>query len=76
MLRSGLHRLIDQGYISVERVERKILVSRRISEEFENGQDYHKLEGQVAALPSDPACLPSREKLEYEAGTVSGRLCD
>ena len=69
-LRSDLHTLFDKGYISVEPAERRILVSRRIHKEFENGHDYYKLDGRTLAPPADPAWFPSRENLEYHRKAV------
>ena len=43
LLRSDLHRLFDQGYITVGADDRKVNVSSRIREEFENGRDYYQL---------------------------------
>lgn len=49
LLRSDLHRLFDSGYVTVT-PERKIEVSRRIREEFENGRDYYRYHGQPLAI--------------------------
>ena len=38
-MRSDLHRLFDEGYITIDPLDRKILVSGRIREEFENGKN-------------------------------------
>jgi putative restriction endonuclease len=40
LLRSDLHTLFDQGYMTVDADELKVVVSGRIREEFENGRDY------------------------------------
>ena len=45
LLRSDLHRLFDAGYVTVT-PERRIEVSRRIKEEFENGRDYYRFHGE------------------------------
>jgi predicted restriction endonuclease len=45
LMRSDLHRLFDVGYITIDRLNRKILVSGRIREEFENGKKYYRLHG-------------------------------
>ncbi len=55
LLRSDLHRLFDAGYVTVT-PERRIEVSRRIKEEFENGRDYYRFHG---------------EKLRVEPGKAS-----
>lgn len=47
LLRSDLHHLFDQGYLTLvaDRGELRVEVSRRIREEFENGRDYYALHG-------------------------------
>ena len=44
LLRSDLHNLLDEGYLTIDPQDRRIVVRRRIKEEFENGKDYYKLE--------------------------------
>jgi len=39
------HTLFDRGTSPVDPADRRIVVSGRIREEFENGQDYYKLHG-------------------------------
>lgn len=67
LLRSDLHRLFDEGYLTVDPSKRKVLVSKRIREEFENGREYYKLEGQVIREPIVRWARPSPENLEYHA---------
>jgi putative restriction endonuclease len=45
-------------------------VSKRIREEFENGKDYYKLQGQVFREPDEAWAKPSLENLEYHAHNV------
>jgi putative restriction endonuclease len=45
-------------------------VSKRIREEFENGKDYYKLQGQVLREPTEAWAKPSLENLEYHAHNV------
>ncbi len=65
LLRSDLHRLFDLGYMTVDPDERRLLVSRRIREEFENGREYYALHGRELATPADSSALPSRENLAF-----------
>lgn len=65
LLRSDLHRLFDLGYMTVDPDERRLLVSRRIREEFQNGRDYYALHGRELAAPVDPAAVPSRDNLLF-----------
>ena len=67
LLRSDLHRLFNAGYITVAPDTRRVEVSGRIREEFENGRDYYQLHGRRIMRPSDPNCLPRREYLDYHA---------
>lgn len=67
LLRSDLHRLYDQGYVTVDPHERRLLVSRRIREEFDNGRHYYALEGQPIAQPGRGFAPVTRERLLYHA---------
>ena len=49
-LRVDLHRLFDRGYMTFDR-QRRLVVSRRLREEFENGKTYYQLEGTVLRRP-------------------------
>ena len=46
------------------------MVSKRIKEEFENGHEYYKLEGQTIREPSVPWAKPSIENLQYHASVL------
>lgn len=70
LMRSDLHRLFDFGYLTVDPTARRILVSKRIKEEFENGRDYYKLHGQALREPAQNWAKPSVENLEYHAQSV------
>jgi putative restriction endonuclease len=65
LLRSDLHTLFDQGYMTVDAAELKVVVSGRIREEFENGRDYYQLHGKPIRLPRETGSLPSREYLAF-----------
>jgi putative restriction endonuclease len=65
LLRSDLHTLFDQGYITVDANELKVVVSSRIREEFENGREYYHLHGRAIRLPSETLSAPSREYLAF-----------
>jgi len=65
LLRSDLHTLFDQGYMTVDADELKVVVSGRIREEFENGRDYYQLHGRAIRLPLEANSLPSREYLAF-----------
>jgi putative restriction endonuclease len=70
LLRSDLHRLFDGGYLTIDPSDRRVVVSDRIKEEFQNGKEYYKLEGQVLREPEQAWAKPSLENLEYHACVV------
>jgi putative restriction endonuclease len=65
LLRSDLHTLFDQGYVTVDADQMKVVVSRRIREEFENGRDYYQLHGRAIRSPRETQSLPAREYLAF-----------
>lgn len=65
LLRSDLHTLFDQGYMTVDADQLKVVVSPRIREEFENGRDYYQLHGRAIRLPRESSSVPSREYLAF-----------
>jgi putative restriction endonuclease len=70
LLRSDLHRLFDEGYLTIDPQDRRVAVSKRIKEEFENGREYYKLEGQRITEPAEPWARPSTENLDYHASIM------
>lgn len=66
LLRSDLHRLFDGGYMGVDPGSRRVLVSRKIKEEFTNGRDYYKLEGLQLREPNVHHCRKPRVPLLCE----------
>jgi len=70
LMRSDLHRLFDDGYLTIDPVERRVVVSKRIKEEFENGRGYYGLEGMRIREPNEPWAKPGVENLEYHAHEV------
>ncbi len=70
LLRSDLHKLFDQGYISVTPAL-YVEVSRKIKEEFENGRDYYAFHGEkLAVFPSIPNERPASHFLEWHNNNV------
>ncbi len=69
LLRSDLHTLFDQGYVSVS-PDLRLLVSNTIREQFENGRDYYALAGREIRPPAAGNPPPSRVYLEWHADTV------
>lgn len=69
LLRSDLHTLFDRGYLTVV-PDRRIEVSRRLHEDFDNGRDYYALGGQRLRDPLRPDQTPSTEFLEWHNENV------
>jgi putative restriction endonuclease len=70
LLRRDLHSLFDLGYLGVHPQTHRILVSRRIREEFENGREYYALNGREISPPADPATAPLADGLQLHLDTV------
>ena len=70
LLRSDLHTLFDRGYMTVDPNDKRILVSSKIREEFENGREYYQLHGRDLRLPANPMATPSIESLRFHAENV------
>ena len=64
LLRSDVHTLYDQGYIGVDPMHR-LLVSRRLRDEFGNGEELYALAGKPIAVPERRQDRPNREFLEW-----------
>jgi HNH endonuclease len=66
LLRTDVHRLFDKGYVTVT-PDGRFLVSRRLKDDFDNGEPYMPFNGQRIWMPGDPSRRPSREVLEWHA---------
>lgn len=69
LLRSDIHALFDRGYVTVT-PEYRFRASRRLREDFDNGEHYRSFEGAAISLPQRPELRPSRQFLEWHADTV------
>lgn len=69
LLRADLHRLFDTGYVTVSE-DRRIEVSRRLREDFDNGRSYYGLHGQTLHVPSHAALGPSPSHLAWHREAV------
>ena len=68
-LRADIHRLFDVGYVTVT-PDYRLEVSRRLKEDFENGEPYYQLGGTRLLLPRDEYMRPSQRALEWHASNV------
>ena len=64
VLRSDLHRLFDRGYVTVDEDDR-LVVGRRLKDDFDNGRTYYALHGRSLKLPEDVALRPDRDSLAW-----------
>jgi len=65
LLRSDIHTLFDNGYITVT-PKHIIEISARIKEEFSNGKEYYKYHGcSLANVPENTQNRPSEQYLEW-----------
>ena len=64
LLRRDIHSLFDAGYVTVT-PDLDFEVSRRIKEEFENGQHYYALHGQRISAPQDASQRPDTNVLTW-----------
>lgn len=65
LLRSDLHILFDDGYLTVTE-DLNVEVSRNIKEKFENGREYYRYHGRpLITVPGDSNQRPSHEFLRW-----------
>jgi len=72
LLRSDVHRLFDRGYISIT-PDHRVLVSRRLKDDFDNGEPYYPLEGSRIWLPPTFEEQPRKEFLEWHSDQMFRR---
>jgi len=64
-LRSDIHKLFDENYVTVT-TDLRIEVSRKIAEEFENGKEYYRYHGKpLQVVPNNSMDRPSNEYLRW-----------
>jgi putative restriction endonuclease len=65
LLRSDLHKLFDLGYVTVTR-DLRLLVSRRLKEEWHNGREYYAHHGEpLRFYPTGDGNRPAAEFLDW-----------
>ncbi|MEZ5042877.1 MAG: HNH endonuclease [Saprospiraceae bacterium] len=70
LLRSDLHKLFDTGYITLTN-DLQVEVSGRIREEFENGKEYYRFQGQkMHILPQQINQQPDPQYLTWHQDNV------
>ena len=70
LLRADIHRLFDDGYVTVD-PDLRFVVSPRLHEEFENGRVYYDFDGRsLANVPERLTDQPGHEFLEWHNSEV------
>ena len=69
LLRSDVHTLFDSGYVTVT-PDFQFRVSRRLHDEFDNGEEYFQLQGSELWLPRLEEDRPAHNFLEWHGDTV------
>jgi putative restriction endonuclease len=64
LLRADLHRLFDQGYVTIT-PECRLEVSPRLKEDYRNGRSYYPLHGHQVSLPASKQDAPGTEFLRW-----------
>jgi len=69
LLRSDIHKLFDNGYVTITN-DHRFEVSRRIKEEYENGRDYYAMHGRNLFIPQNQELKPSYEFITWHNENV------
>jgi len=69
LLRSDIHRLFDSGYVTIT-PDYKFRASRKLKDDFHNGEEYLRLNGSGIWLPRGSNNRPNREFLEWHSGII------
>lgn len=69
LLRSDIHRLFDSGYVTIT-PDHRFEVSRRLKEDFDNGEQYRVFHGKNIWVPSSSLFKPSTEFLNWHNDQV------
>lgn len=72
LLRSDVHALFDLGYLTIT-PDLVVRASRRLKDDFDNGNDYRRLDGREIHVPPARRLQPDRRLLEWHADTVFKR---
>lgn len=70
LLRSDIHRLFDEGYLTIA-PDFRVEVSKRIKEDYGNGRIYYQFHGQrLSVIPNKAEELPSKDFLSWHNENV------
>ncbi|MCW5697664.1 MAG: HNH endonuclease [Bauldia sp.] len=63
LLRRDIHSVFDAGYVTID--DSRFVVSDRVKTDFNNGNEYRRLHGQLLNLPANPNNRPSVDSLRW-----------
>jgi len=69
LLRSDVHKLFDDGYVTVT-PKLEFLVSNQLKKEFDDGETYRRFKDCEVRVPGDPECQPGAQFLEWHNDVV------
>lgn len=69
LLRADLHRLFDQGYVTIT-TDHRMEVSPALKSDFSNGKTYYPLHGQPIHMPDNSVLAPAKEFIEWHNENV------
>lgn len=69
LMRTDIHRLYDRGYVTVT-PDHRFLVSRKLKDDFDNGEPYYADQGKQIWIPRGHQDRPKRELLEWHSDAV------
>jgi len=64
LMRTDIHRVFDSGYVTIDS-DLRFVVSDRVKSDFNNGNEYRRLQGTKLLVPADPKFSPDRHALEW-----------
>lgn len=64
LLRRDIHSVFDAGYLTFDE-DLRVIVSERVRTEFNNGNEYRRLQGQKLKLPPNPKLHPDPARLRW-----------
>jgi putative restriction endonuclease len=65
LLRSDVHTLFDRGYITVTPEHRILVATKRLKEDFDNGEPYAPFHGTMLHAPGSKGDRPSPQQLKW-----------
>jgi putative restriction endonuclease len=69
LLRSDVHTLFDNGYLGID-TSHRLLVSKRIRDDFGNGEEFYLRAGTTIDLPDRSVDRPHPDAIEWHLDTV------